>query len=78
MTKTITIYSRDNCVQCNATYRALDKADIDYTVEDADQYRDMLEREGCRSLPFVVVHDSVDGEESWSGFRPDLISKIKA
>ena len=33
-TMTITVYSKPACVQCNATYRALDKLDADYTVVD--------------------------------------------
>ena len=28
----ITVYSKPSCVQCNMTYKALDKADIDYSV----------------------------------------------
>ena len=30
----ITVYSKPSCVQCNATYRALTKKGIDYTVVD--------------------------------------------
>ena len=28
----ITVYSKPACVQCNATYRALDKVGLDYTI----------------------------------------------
>ena len=31
---TITVYTKPNCVQCKATFRALDKAGIDYTAVD--------------------------------------------
>lgn len=77
MTHTITIYSRKPCPQCDATFRALDKKGIYYSVESAEENREWLESQGVRALPFVVVHDSVDGEESWSGFRPDLIKELK-
>lgn len=30
----ITVYTKPACVQCNATYRALDKAGIEYSVVD--------------------------------------------
>nr|WP_312638958.1 glutaredoxin domain-containing protein [Rhodococcus qingshengii] len=30
----ITVYTKPACVQCNATYRALDKAGIEYDVID--------------------------------------------
>ena len=31
---TITVYTKPACPQCNATFRALDKAGIDYTKVD--------------------------------------------
>ncbi|MEC8915996.1 MAG: glutaredoxin domain-containing protein, partial [Pseudomonadota bacterium] len=40
----ITIYSKPACVQCNATYRALDKQGIDYTVVDLTQDADAMQR----------------------------------
>lgn len=70
---TITIYSKPSCVQCNATYRALDKLGFEYTVvditEDADA-RDYVMSLGHLQAPVVMA-----GGEHWSGFRPD---KIKA
>lgn len=30
----ITVYTKPACVQCNATYRALDKAGLEYNVID--------------------------------------------
>ena len=30
----VTVYTKPNCVQCKATFRALDKAGIDYTAVD--------------------------------------------
>jgi glutaredoxin-like protein NrdH len=71
---TITVYSKPACVQCNATYRALDKLGADYTVvdisEDADA-RDYVMSLGHLQAPVVIV----DGEH-WSGYRPDRIGAI--
>ena len=71
---TITVYSKPACVQCNATYRALDKLDADYTVvdisEDADA-RDCVMSLGHLQAPVVIV----DGEH-WSGYRPDRIGAL--
>jgi glutaredoxin-like protein NrdH len=71
---TITVYSKPSCVQCSATYRALDKAGHDYTVvdisEDADA-RDYVMSLGHLQAPVVVA-----GGEHWSGYRPDRISAI--
>ncbi|HEY0119474.1 MAG TPA: glutaredoxin-like protein NrdH [Cellulomonas sp.] len=70
---TITVYSKPSCVQCSATYRALDKLGFEYEVvditEDADA-RDYVMSLGHLQAPVVMV-----GAEHWSGFRPD---KIKA
>ncbi|MCG7599976.1 glutaredoxin-like protein NrdH [Halomonas sp. McH1-25] len=70
----ITIYSKPNCMQCNATYRALDKQGLDYSVIDisveTEAVRD-VESLGYRQLPVVVV-----GEEHWSGFRPERIRQL--
>ena len=68
---TITVYSKPSCVQCNATYRAMDKAGLQYEVvditEDADA-RDYVMSLGHLQAPVVVA----DGDH-WSGYRPDQI-----
>ena len=71
---TITVYSKPACVQCNATYRALDKLDTDYTVVDISQdadARDYVMSLGHLQAPVVIV----DGEH-WSGYRPDRIKAL--
>ncbi|ADG73361.1 glutaredoxin-like protein NrdH [Cellulomonas flavigena DSM 20109] len=71
---TITVYSKPACVQCTATYRALDKLGHEYTVvdisEDADA-RDYVMSLGHLQAPVVVV-----GGEHWSGYRPDRIKAL--
>lgn len=74
MTMAITVYTKPACVQCNATYRALDKAGIEYAVIDITenaQARDYVMSLGYLQAPVVVA-----GENHWSGFRPDEISKL--
>ena len=74
MTMAITVYTKPACVQCNATYRALDKAGIEYHVIDITenvQARDYVMSLGYLQAPVVVA-----GENHWSGFRPDEISKL--
>lgn len=70
----ITVYTKPACVQCNATYKALDKQGIDYqTVDvtlDADA-RDYVMALGYLQAPVVVA-----GREHWSGFRPDRIKAL--
>lgn len=72
----IKVYSRPRCVQCNATYMALNNAGIRYEVIDASQSTEATEF--IKSLGYVqapVVY--VDEFNHWSGFRPDLISGLK-
>ncbi len=71
---TITVYSAPNCVQCSATYRALDKHDIRYEVIDLaenDELRERLKTEGLMAAPIVEA-----GDERWVGFRPDKIRAL--
>ena len=72
----ITVYAKPACVQCNATYKALDKLGLSYEVvdisEDAEA-RDYVMALGYLQAPVVVV-----GDEHWSGFRPDRIKALAA
>jgi len=73
----ITIYTKPNCVQCNATYRALDSAGLEYAVVDITedpQARDYVMALGYLQAPVVVVDDA----DHWSGFRPDRIKTLAA
>lgn len=74
-TATITVYTKPACVQCNATYKALEKAGIAYEKVDIsidDEAREYVLALGYLQAP-VVVTDS----EHWSGFRPDRIKALR-
>lgn len=72
----ITVYTKPACVQCNATYKALDKVGLEYRVvditEDSDA-RDYVMALGYLQAPVVVA-----GDAHWSGFRPDRVKAIAA
>ena len=71
---TINVYTKPACVQCNATYKALDKNGLDYTVVDIttnEQARDYVMSLGYLQAPVVVA-----GDDHWSGFRPDRIKQL--
>ena len=73
---TVNVYSTPSCVQCKATYRALDAAGMDYTVTDVTQDPEALEMVralGYNAAPVIVVGD---GDVHWSGYRPDLIKSL--
>ena len=70
----ITVYTKPACVQCNATYKALDNAGLDYEVIDITEVpeaRDYVMALGYLQAPVVVA----DGEH-WSGYRPDRIKAL--
>ena len=72
----VTVYSKPVCVQCDATYRAMDKKGIAYTVVDItqdDQALQMVQSLGYLQAPVVIA-----GDEHWSGFRPDQINALAA
>ena len=70
----ITVYSKPACVQCVATYKALDKQGIDYQKVDITldpEARDYVMALGYLQAPVVVA-----GNAHWSGFRPDRIKAL--
>lgn len=70
----VVVLSKPSCVQCNATYRALDAQGVEYTVIDMTQDGAALEKAksfGYAQAPVVIAPDGTH----WSGFDPD---KIKA
>jgi glutaredoxin-like protein NrdH len=73
----IAIYTKPACVQCAATFKALDKAGISYEKIDVTQNaeaREYVMSLGYLSMPVVYVSPS----QHWSGYRPDAIGSIAA
>ena len=70
----ITVYTKPACVQCNATYRALDKAGIEYSVVDITE--DPAARDFVMALGYLQAPVVVAGDDHWSGFRPDRIKTL--
>ena len=70
----IRIYAKPNCVQCNATYQALDKKGLGYQKIDISQDAQALAY--VRSLGYRQAPVVVTAQGHWSGFRPDKIATI--
>lgn len=70
----VTVYSKPSCVQCNATYRALESAGIAYSAVDVSANDDALAY--IKSLGYAQAPVVVAGAEHWAGFRPDKIANI--
>jgi glutaredoxin-like protein NrdH len=71
---TVTVYTKPACVQCNATYRALDKKGITYQSVDISQDPAALER--LRSMGYMQAPVVITDKDHWSGFRPDKINEL--
>lgn len=72
----LTLYSKPNCVQCNATVRKLDLKGLVYNVvdltEDLDAYR-AVKALGYMQAPVVCVTYPDSSIDDWGGYRPDKI-----
>ncbi|MDU4093010.1 MAG: glutaredoxin-like protein NrdH [Pantoea sp.] len=67
----ITIYTKNNCMQCTATKNIMDKQGLAYqlvNLDDEPAAIENLKALGYRQLPVVIT----DGDH-WSGFRPDKL-----
>ncbi|KRD18219.1 NrdH-redoxin [Mycobacterium sp. Root265] len=71
---TVTVYTKPACVQCNATYKALDKEGIAY--EKVDISIDAEARDYVMALGYLQAPVVVAGNDHWSGFRPDRIKAL--
>lgn len=70
----ITVYTKPSCVQCTATYRALDSKGIEYEVLDLSQDPAALEQ--VKALGYLQAPVVITDEDHWSGFRPDKIDEL--
>ena len=71
---TVTVYTKPSCVQCNATYRALDSKGIEYEVLDLSVDENALAQ--VKELGYLQAPVVITDEGHWSGFRPDKIDEL--
>ncbi|MGY0401493.1 glutaredoxin-like protein NrdH [Carnobacterium jeotgali] len=73
--KTIIVYSKPNCMQCNFTKKYLEDKGVPYEVKDIFESEEALNEVkdlGFSSVPVI----SVEGQEAFNGFRPDLLDQL--
>lgn len=71
----VVVYSKPNCVQCDMTYRFLDRAGIDYEkvdITEDEQAMAHAKELGYLAAPVVIVDETTH----WAGFRPDRLAEI--
>ena len=72
----VTIYTKNNCVQCDATKRMMDKLGVEYETVNISDYPEELDKLielGYRAAPVVITDN-----DSWAGFQPDRITGLAA
>ena len=75
----VTVYSKPDCVKCTATYKALDKTGVNYTVIDITEDADAMAYAvglGHVAAPVVVVNRPDGSTEHWSDFRRERIQAL--
>lgn len=77
MATPVTVWSKPNCVQCKAVYRALDKGRVPYTVMDLPDFPEKLEQFKARDLMQAPVVEA-DGLETFAGFDPGKVAEVVA
>ena len=71
-----TVYTKNNCVQCDMTKRLMDKVGIEYdtvNISENPEALDKLIQLGYRAAPVVITEN-----DSWAGFNPDKIADLAA
>ena len=73
----VTVWSKPNCVQCKAVYRALDKGGVEYEVKNLPDFPEQLEAFKARELMSAPVVEA-RGFKPFAGFVPSAVAEIVA
>lgn len=72
----VTVYTKNNCMQCQLTKRNLQENGIEYQEVNTDSSKkalDFVKSQGVKRMPSVFL----DGKLAFSGFSPSEIKKLK-
>ncbi|MEY8541226.1 glutaredoxin domain-containing protein [Bifidobacterium pseudolongum] len=73
----VTVYTKDNCQQCAATERALNRVGVDYReIQITEANISLLQEAGFTQAPVVMVSKGSELQDFWSGYRPDKIQGL--
>lgn len=76
----VTVYSKNNCVQCDATKNWLVREKVAFheiNLEDDPSALVQVKEMGFLQAPVVVPPFSDGGWSPWAGFRPDKLEALK-
>lgn len=78
---TVTVFTKNACMQCVATFRQLDKKGIRYNkvnIEETPEALDQVASLGYRQMPVVLANAGSENEQHWAGFNPGRIAGLIA
>ena len=73
----VTVWSKPNCVQCKAVYRALDKGKFPYEVKNLPDFPEKLEEFKAAGFMGAPVVEAA-GHVTFAGYDPDAVKAIVA
>lgn len=73
--KSLTIYVKPSCIQCTATFRAMDKIGLEYNVIQLVEGSDEMKKVKDWGYLHAPIVDTPYGDH-WSGFLPPLIEQL--
>ena len=71
----ITVYTKNQCVQCQMSKNVLNDLGINYTEKNVDineKFMDEAKATGYKSMPIILK----DGQVIASGFIPDVLNQL--
>ena len=71
----ITVYTKNQCVQCQMSKNVLNDLGINYTEKNVDtneKFMDEAKVTGYKSMPIILK----DGQVIASGFIPDVLNQL--
>lgn len=74
MAAKITLFSKNNCMQCKMTKKLLEKEGADYQEINIDERPDMIDY--VKTLGFSAAPVVKAGEIIFSGFQPTKLKQI--
>ena len=74
MANKITLFSKNNCMQCKMTKKLLEKEGADFQEINIDERPDMIDY--VKSLGFTAAPVVKAGDIVFSGFQPSMLKEI--
>jgi len=76
MSKSVIVYSTEDCVECSYVKKMLTEEGISFEVRDvlkSEEYQEEVEKLGFLGVPVTVV-----GDRAVKGFNPEVIELIQS